>query len=64
MYQSTYEALEYLYPKLSTGGYVLVDDYGSLDPCKQAVEDYRDKHSINEQLVWTDHAEVYWRRSE
>jgi len=47
MYQSTYEALEYLYPKLSTGGYVLVDDYGSLDPCKQAVEDYRDKHSIS-----------------
>ena len=26
---------------------MLVDDYGSLDPCKQAVEDYRDKHSIS-----------------
>jgi hypothetical protein len=64
MYQSTYEALEYLYPKLSIGGYVIVDDYGLLKTCKQAVEDYRDKHCINEQLVWTDHTEVYWQRAE
>ena len=27
MYQSTAEALDYLYPKLSVGGYCIIDDY-------------------------------------
>jgi O-methyltransferase len=32
MYGSTMEALEALYPKLSPGGYVIVDDYGAIAP--------------------------------
>ena len=41
MYSSTYESLTYLYPKLSSGGYVIVDDY-ALNNCRQAVDDYRE----------------------
>ena len=40
MYGSTIEALEALYPKLSPGGYVIVDDYG-LRGARAAVDDFR-----------------------
>ena len=34
MYESTMQAIEALYPKLSPGGFCIVDDYGSYDPCR------------------------------
>lgn len=40
LYQSTIEALEALYPKVSPGGYVIVDDYGAFEACRKAVHDY------------------------
>ena len=46
LYQSTYEVLEYLYPKLNKGGYVIFDDY-KFPESKQAIIDYRDKNNIN-----------------
>ena len=42
LYASTMDALEALYPKLSPGGFCIVDDYLVIDVCKQAVHDYRD----------------------
>ena len=62
MYESTIEALAHLYPKLSVGGYVIIDDYGSVHGCGQAVEDFRTKHQIKEALQRVDHAAVYWQR--
>ena len=41
MYESTILALESLYDRLSVGGYVIVDDFGSVDGCRQAVHDFR-----------------------
>lgn len=41
MYESTMVALESLYPKLSPGGFAIIDDYGAVAECKLAVEDYR-----------------------
>src|SRR3954469_17633661 len=38
MYESTIVALDALYPKLSPGGFVVVDDYGAIPGCKQAVD--------------------------
>ena len=35
------DALEALYPKLSVGGYVIIDDYGNIAQCKEAVTDFR-----------------------
>ncbi len=63
MYQSTMEALEALYPKLSVGGYVIVDDYGAIEQCRQAVHDYRDAHGISDEMTRVDWTGVHWKRS-
>ena len=62
LYQSTWEALDALYPKLSPGGILIVDDYGAFEPCRKAVHDYRDLHSIHEEIVSIDWTGVWWRR--
>jgi O-methyltransferase len=61
MYESTMEALVPLYPKLSTGGYLIVDDW-VLEGCRRAVEDYRREHSITEKIVDIDGTAVYWQK--
>jgi O-methyltransferase len=63
MYESTIVALDALYPKLSVGGYLIVDDYGALEPCRRAVDDYRRDHGISEPLVEVDWTGVYWQRA-
>lgn len=62
MYESTIVALDALYPKLSIGGYLIVDDYGAIAACRQAVDDYRRDHVIAEPLVEIDWTGVYWQR--
>lgn len=61
LYESTSVALEHLYPKLSVGGYCIVDDY-SLDTCSQAVQDYRAAHGIREPMETVDWTAVFWRK--
>jgi O-methyltransferase len=56
------DALEALYPKLSVGGYVIVDDYGAWEPCRTACTDYRDRHGITDEIVPIDWTGVHWRR--
>ena len=56
-------ALENLYPGLSPGGYCIVDDYGTYSACRQAVEDYRAKHDIEDPIVDIDGSGAYWRRT-
>lgn len=63
MYGSTMEALCALYPKVSVGGYVIVDDYGAVKGCRAAVEDYRRTHGVDDPMVTIDWTGVYWRRS-
>jgi O-methyltransferase len=63
LYESTIVALEALYPKLAPGGCLIVDDYGALDTCRQAVDDYRAAHAISEPLEHVDWTGVYWRRA-
>lgn len=62
MYESTMDALSALYPKLSAGGYLIVDDYGIVPGCRAAVDDYRRKFSIVEQIEDIDGWGVYWRK--
>jgi O-methyltransferase len=64
MYESTIVALEALYPRLSVGGYLIVDDYGAFVPCRKAVDDYRREHGIDEPLVQIDWSGVYWQRQD
>ncbi|MGH8765041.1 MAG: TylF/MycF/NovP-related O-methyltransferase [Burkholderiales bacterium] len=62
MYESTIQIMNNLYPKLSVGGFCVIDDYGTLDPCRQAIEDYRRDHAIDEPIEWIDSTGVFWRR--
>jgi hypothetical protein len=61
LYESTMDALVPLYPKLSSGGFVIVDDY-NLPMCRKAVDEYRQREGISEPLVPIDDAGVYWRK--
>jgi hypothetical protein len=61
LYESTMDALVPLYPKLSPGGFVIIDDY-NLPACKKAVTHYRERENITEQIVPIDDAGVYWRK--
>lgn len=62
LYESTMDALVNLYPKLSIGGYCIIDDYGVLRGCRQAVEDYRTEQKITEQIIKIDYDGVYWKK--
>jgi len=62
LYESTMDALVPLYPKLSPGGFLIVDDY-NLPMCRQAITDYRRQMDINEEIIPIDDAGVYWRKS-
>lgn len=64
MYDSTMVALESLYPKLSPGGFVIVDDYDAVRGCKLAVDDFRAANRISDELHQVDWACRYWRRTE
>jgi hypothetical protein len=63
MYESTMDALTALYPKLSLGGYVIIDDYGYTTSCRQAVEDYRNANRIKDEIFQVDWSGVFWKRS-
>jgi|GEM_PF-726015 len=63
MYESTINALESLYPKVSPGGFVIVDDYGYARSCRTAVDDYRRAHGIDAPLTTIDQFGVFWRTS-
>lgn len=63
LYESTMDALTHLYPKLSVGGYVIIDDY-MIPSCKEAVHAFRAKEGLEaDPLVEIDAYSVYWRRS-
>jgi O-methyltransferase len=62
MYESTMVALDALYPKLSPGGYVIIDDYKHVPGCTAAVDDYRAEHGIREPMQDVDWTAVFWQR--
>lgn len=62
LYESTMTCLVELYPKISIGGYVIIDDYGLPLGCRRAVDEYRSAHGISEMLEWVNEQTVYWRR--
>jgi len=63
LYESTMDALDALYDKVTPGGYVIIDDYGAWDPCRKAVDDYRSAHAITDEIVEIDWTGVYWRKT-
>ena len=63
MYESTNDALQALYPKLSVGGFCIVDDYFTHSGARQAVTEYRDLHGVTEPIEPIDWAGAFWRRA-
>jgi O-methyltransferase len=63
MYESTIVALSNLYPKLSEGGFVIIDDYNSFNECKLAVDDFRKQQGIVETIIEIDKEAVYWQKN-
>jgi hypothetical protein len=63
-YDSTMDGLKALYPKLSPGGFAIIDDYGEdlWTDCRRAVEDYRAENGIDEPLIKVDSKCAYWRK--
>ena len=62
LYQSTMECLTALYSKVAPGGFVIVDDYGCLPQCREAVTDFRARGGIVELIEAIDHSGVFWRK--
>lgn len=62
LFESTMDALVNLYPKLSPGGFVIIDDYGVIGACRAAVAQYRLDNDINEPIQKIDGVGVYWRK--
>ena len=60
MYESTIQSLNALYHKVQPGGVVIIDDY-VLEPCAEAVNDFRGDNSIDAPLNQVDRAAVWWR---
>ena len=62
MYESTMDGLVNLYPKLSVGGYMIVDDY-VLKGCNEAVHDFSAKLGITDKIIDIDGIGAYWQRT-
>jgi len=63
-YEATWVGLESLYPGLSAGGYLIIDDYTLIKECRAAVEDFRGQHGITEPIEEADWNAVRWRRQD
>lgn len=64
MYESTIQAIEVLYPKISVGGFCIIDDFGShASQAGQAVHDYRAQHGITDEIVQIDDFGAFWRKT-
>jgi O-methyltransferase len=62
MYESTIVALDSLYPKLSPGGFVVIDDY-ALGGCKAAVDDFRRDRGITSEINAVDWTGMWWQKT-
>jgi O-methyltransferase len=63
LYESTMDALNPLYAKVASGGFIIVDDYFAVPQCERAITDFRATHRISDPIHIIDDAAVYWRKS-
>ena len=55
-YRSTAHELEHLFPKLVSGGILIIDDYGHWKGARKAVDEYFQKHQIKTILQRIDYS--------
>ena len=63
MYESTIDVLNYMYPKVSIGGYVVVDDW-LLPNCRAAIHDYTKANNFTPNFIVIDGSSVYWKKEQ
>jgi len=63
MYESTIDALNNLYDRVSLGGYIIVDDYRVVEGCRHAVDDFRTRRGIHDAIVEIDGVGIYWQKT-
>jgi O-methyltransferase len=63
LYESTMDALNALYAKVSPGGFIIVDDFNDFEPCRRAVLEFRKRHKINDPIESIDWSGTFWRKS-
>jgi len=62
LYSSTRDVLEALYHRVSPGGAIIVDDYGGLAACREAVDMFRSQRGITAPLHRANWTIVHWRK--
>lgn len=63
LYESVMDTLISLYPKLSSGGFIILDEYMKLPSCRNAVEVFRWQNQVRDVIEIIDHSGAYWRKS-
>lgn len=63
MYESTMDGLVNLFDKVSPGGFVIVDDFGAVKGCQQAVLEFRKSRQIEDPMQNIDGIGVFWCKS-
>jgi O-methyltransferase len=63
LYESTMDGLVALYPKLSPGGFAIIDDYNFMPSCNEAVDDFRRERGIQEPLSLIEGGGAFWRKT-
>ena len=58
--EPTWNSLNYLYEKVSKGGIVILDDYGSWSGAKEAVDEFRLRNKIMSPLLQIDSGSFFW----
>lgn len=61
-YDSVLLTLEVMYPLVSPGGFVVIDDYGTFPGAKRATDEYRRRAGESAPLRRIDHTGRYWRK--
>lgn len=59
-YESTRLCLEQLYPLVSPGGVIIMDDYNCWAGCKKATDEYREAHNVQAPMERIDSFATYW----
>lgn len=63
-YEAIWAGLESLYPSLSAGGYVIVDDYLLIREVRAAVDEFRSEQGITALIQGIDWVGARWRRED
>jgi O-methyltransferase len=63
LYSSTMDILRALYDRVSPGGFVIVDDYGAIAACREAVDKFRTDRAIREPIKTIDVTGIFWRKN-